>query len=175
MKPTAELNWDELDTTAADHLFVSLRAFIRSLSADKNQVDDIFQETVLRTKRSKNLSELESPLAYMITVSKSVLYDFQKKTTPQAVDIDDIGLQCEGGSPDSVYLNQQKLALVDEILSGMSALRRNIFLLRRVDGLSRDEIATKLDVNVEVVKKHLTRAMVELTVRLEEAGWIDEY
>lgn len=175
MKQTADLNWDELEGTDAEHLLTSLKTFIRSLSADKNQVDDIFQETVLRTKRSKKLSELESPLAYMITVSKSVLYDFQKKTTPQAVDIDEVSLHSDSASPDSVYLNQQKLALVDDILFGMSALRRDIFLLRRVDGLSRDEIATRLEVSVEVVKKHLTRAMVEITVRLEEAGWIDEH
>ncbi|TAP32728.1 hypothetical protein EYR97_16260 [Alteromonas sp. KUL42] len=56
----------------------------------------------------------------------------------------------------------------------MSPLRREIFLLRRVDGLARDVIARRLDVSVEVVKKHLTRAMVEITVKLEEAGWLED-
>ncbi|GEA07879.1 hypothetical protein KUL42_26400 [Alteromonas sp. KUL42] len=79
MKPAADLHWDELENSDVKDLLASLKAFIRSLTVDKSQADDIFQETVLRTKKSKHLSELDSPLAYMITVSKTVLYDFQKK------------------------------------------------------------------------------------------------
>ena len=70
---------------------------------------------------------------------------------------------------------QQKLDEVERILSAMAPLRRQVFLLRRIDGLSRDEIAEKLDISLEAVKKHLTRAMVELTVKLEEAGWSKDH
>jgi len=174
MKPAADLHWDELENNDVKDLLTSLKAFIRSLTADKSQADDIFQETVLRTKRSQQLSELESPLAYMITVSKTVLYDIQKKSVPHYVDIEEVSIQSDDNSPSNTYLNQQKLALVDNILLNMSPIRRDIFLLRRVDGLARDDIARRLDVSVEVVKKHLTRAMVEITLKLEEAGWLDD-
>ena len=174
MKPAADFYWDELENSDVKDLLASLKAFIRSLTVDKSQADDIFQETVLRTKRSKRLSELESPLAYMITVSKTVLYDLEKKSVPHCVDIEDISIQSDNYSPSNIYLNQQKLALVDRILLNMSPIRREIFLLRRVDGLGRDDIATRLGVSVEVVKKHLTRAMVEITLKLEDAGWLED-
>ena len=174
MKPSADLHWDELKNNDVKDLLTSLKAFIRSLTVDQSQADDIFQETVLRTKRSKRLSELESPLAYMITVSKTVLYDFQKKSVPQYVEIGEVSIQSDDYSPSNTYLNQQKLELVDYILLNMSPIRREIFLLRRVDGLARDDIARRLGVSVEVVKKHLTRAMVEITVKLEEAGWLED-
>ena len=174
MEPAADLHWDELENNDIKDLLVSLKAFIRSLTVDKSQADDIFQETVLRTKKSKRLSELESPLAYMITVSKTVLYDLKKKNIPQQVDIDSISIHSDNDSPDNTYLNQEKLALVDDVLLSMSPLRREIFFLRRVDGLARDDIARRLDVSVEVVKKHLTRAMVEITLKLEDAGWLDD-
>ena len=93
MKPSDDLNWHGLSRSEANVLWTSLRAFIRSLTFDSAQVDDIFQETVLRTRKSKCLSELDSPLAYMITVSKSVLYDFQRKSIPQADDIQTLELQ----------------------------------------------------------------------------------
>ena len=175
MKPSDDLNWHGLSRSEANVLWTSLRAFIRSLNFDSAQVDDIFQETVLRTRKSKCLSELDSPLAYMITVSKSVLYDFQRKSIPQADDIQTLELQSADESPDVAYLNQQKLDEVERILSAMAPLRRQVFLLRRIDGLSRDEIAEKLDISLEAVKKHLTRAMVELTVKLEEAGWSKDH
>ena len=100
MKPSDDLNWHGLSRSEANVLWTSLRAFIRSLTFDSAQVDDIFQETVLRTRKSKCLSELDSPLAYMITVSKSVLYDFQRKSIPQADDIQTLELQSADESPD---------------------------------------------------------------------------
>lgn len=155
MKPSDDLNWHGLSRSEANVLWTSLRAFIRSLTFDSAQVDDIFQETVLRTRKSKCLSELDSPLAYMITVSKSVLYDFQRKSIPQADDIQTLELQSADESPDVAYLNQQKLDEVERILSAMAPLRRQVFLLRRIDGLSRDEIAEKLDISLEAVKNTL--------------------
>lgn len=91
----------------------------------------------------------------MITVSKSVLYDFQRKSIPQADDIQTLELQSADESPDVAYLNQQKLDEVERILSAMAPLRRQVFLLRRIDGLSRDEIAEKLDISLEAVKNTL--------------------
>ncbi|MDC8830812.1 RNA polymerase sigma factor [Alteromonas gilva] len=171
MQPSININWQGISAADAEQLRTALKAFIYGLTHDSTQADDIYQETLLRTGRSTRFAELDNPLAYMITVAKSVLYDFQRKRTPNAVDIDSIDNESASDGPELAYLNQQKLACVERILSAMSPLRRQVFLLRRVDGMSRDDIAASLNISVEAVKKHLTRAMVELTLKLEEAGW----
>ena len=107
----------------------------------------------------------------MITVSKSVLYDHQRKKLPSSVDWQTEELEAANDSPEKSYHNAQKLAFIETVLADMTPLRREVFILRRVDGLSRDEIACTLNLSVEAVKKHLTRAMVELTLKLEAAGW----
>ena len=174
MQSGINIDWQSLTTAEAEQLRAALKAFIHGLAHDTAQADDIYQETLLRTGRSTRFSELENPLAYMITVAKSVLYDFQRKRTPNAVEIEHIDLEAANDGPELTYIQQQQLSCIEAILNTMSPLRREVFILRRVDGLTRDEIASRLDLSVEAVKQHLTRAMVELTLKLEAAGWTTE-
>lgn len=174
MQPGINIDWQCLTTTEAEQLSAALKAFIHGLTHDSAQADDIYQETLLRTGRSTRFSDLDNPLAYMITVAKSVLCDFQRKRIPNAVEIEHIDLEAANDGPELTFIQQQKLSSIEAILNNMSPLRREVFILRRVDGLTRDEIASRLDLSVEAVKKHLTRAMVELTVKLEAEGWITE-
>jgi len=168
-----EADWQGLVKSTTDQTQNALKAFICGLTSDPVVAEDVLQETLLRTSKSVKFAELENPLAYMITVAKSVLYDFQRKAVPNAVEWHCVDMEAANDSPDTQYQNASKLAFIETVLANMSALRRDVFIMRRVDGMSRDDIATALDISVEAVKKHLTRAMVELTLRLEEAGWAD--
>jgi RNA polymerase sigma factor (sigma-70 family) len=172
-QPPNTLDWQILSTDDGFERYNALRAFIRGLTNDNAVADDVLQETLLRTSKSAQYSELDNPLAYMITVAKSVLYDHQRKKLPASVDWQTEELEAANDSLENTYHNAQKLAFIETVLSDMSPLRREVFILRRVDGLSRDEIANTLNLSVEAVKKHLTRAMVELTLKLEAAGWVE--
>jgi RNA polymerase sigma-70 factor (ECF subfamily) len=164
-------NWLNFDTVEGRQLTRALLAYIRAQTRNPDLADDVFQETLLRTNKSANFDTLDNPVAYMITVAKSVIYDEQRKVQPQSLDWQNELLEAANDSLENNLLNEQKLQFIQQTLSNMSTLRRNVFVMRRVDGLSRDTIAKKLDISVEAVKKHLTRAMVELTLKLEDAGW----
>lgn len=171
--PPQQYLWQGLTDREGRKVRLALRSFIFGLTNDNALTDDVLQETLIRTSKSVRFSELDNPLAYMITVAKSVLYDFQRKKLPHPVDYQSVPLDAANDCPEQRYLDQQKLAFIEMALESMSPLRREVFLLRRVDGLSRDAIAEKLELSVEAVKKHLTRAMVELTLKLEDGGWTD--
>lgn len=166
-------DWQGITDPAAVQSRSALKAFIRGLTNDPVVAEDVLQETLLRTSKSVRFAELENPLAYMITVAKSVLYDFQRRAVPNAVDWQSEELEAANDSPETYYHNESKLAFIETVLAQMSPLRRDVFVMRRVDGMSRDDIAAALDLSVEALKKHLTRAMVELTLKLEEAGWTE--
>ncbi|MBU3020571.1 RNA polymerase sigma factor [Aestuariibacter sp. A3R04] len=171
--PPQQNQWQGLTDSEGRQARIALRSFILGLTNDSSVTDDVVQETIMRTSKSVRFSELENPLAYMITVAKSVLYDFQRKKLPNPVDYQSVALDAANDCPEQRYHDQRKLAFIEMVLADMSPLRREVFLLRRVDGLSRDAIARKLGLSVEGVKKHLTRAMVEITLKLEQAGWTD--
>lgn len=149
----------------------ALKAFIANLAKDPHIAEDILQETLIRTNKSANFNELNNPLAYMITVAKTVFYDIQRKAIPIDEDADTETLVAANDCLETQQLNQQKLAAIDTILQNMPALRRKVFVMRRLNGYSREQIARELDLSVEAVKKHVTRAMVDITLKLEDAGF----
>ncbi|MEI8650293.1 sigma factor-like helix-turn-helix DNA-binding protein [Paraglaciecola sp. Hal342] len=69
------------------------------------------------------------------------------------------------------YLNSEKVRIIAQLLEGMPPLRRKVFEMRRIEDKSREEIAQELDLSVEAVKKHINRAMVEVTLCAEKHGW----
>lgn len=61
---------------------------------------------------------------------------------------------------------RRALAAMDEALAALPARTREIFLLRRVDGLSHDQIARRLNVSVSTVEKHLVKAIRHCQARV---------
>jgi RNA polymerase sigma-70 factor (ECF subfamily) len=55
-------------------------------------------------------------------------------------------------------------------LDALPPKARATFMLHRRDGLSFDEIATELGISRPMVKKYLTKALLQLRLRLEKAG-----
>jgi RNA polymerase sigma-70 factor (ECF subfamily) len=74
----------------------------------------------------------------------------------------------ESNDPESKVITEQKLELVKQALDELPPLRRKVFELRRLEGLSREEISLKLDMSQESVKKHITRAMTQITLHVEK-------
>jgi len=61
--------------------------------------------------------------------------------------------------------------LLDRALAGIDPQLRAIFLLREVEGLSYDEIASALGIPMGTVASRLSRARDELQERLRMLGW----
>ena len=127
------------------------------------------QEALLRTLNRNNTSEIENLQAYINQVAKSVMYSDWQKNKSQQNNTDDIELFTdENRDPEAQSITEQKLDLVKNALQELPPLRRNVFKLRRIDGLSREEIAKQLNMSQESVKKHITRAMIQITLHIEK-------
>jgi RNA polymerase sigma-70 factor (ECF subfamily) len=148
-----------------------LRLFVLNRTRNTDLADDIVQETLLRTCHSSNLSSIKNPLAYMVTVSKTVLFDHWKSQPKTEPDVSLETLVDPIMPIEDQYLEGEKIKILANVLQNMPALRQKVFKMRRLDGMSREEIANELDISVEAVKKHINRAMVELTICAEKNDW----
>ena len=72
-------------------------------------------------------------------------------------------------SPEIQLMDSERLALVEIVVSGMSARRQAALRLHRYEGLSYEEIARRLSISSTAVKKHVARAVSEIAARLAEA------
>lgn len=154
-------------------LVPSLRSFVASRVSKPDVIDDVVQETLARTYKSADFSTMIKPLAYLITVANSVLADYWRRDKSECGELPEQVTEPHQ-SLEAQYIVQEKLVAISEVLDAMPPLRRKVFILRRFKGLTRSEIASQLDLNEEAVKKHITRAMLDITLASEQQGWLDD-
>ena len=135
---------------------------------DKSRAKDILQEAMLRLVEQSQKQALSNPLAYAFRVVDSVIYADARRTPANAEQLD-FDLKCDLPLADEILEQKQRVQIFQEALLKLSSVRRDIFLKRHFEGKSRQEIAEDMNLNVETVKKHLVRSMVELAGALTDA------
>ncbi|MEM8767444.1 MAG: sigma-70 family RNA polymerase sigma factor [Pseudomonadota bacterium] len=69
-------------------------------------------------------------------------------------------------SPERVIEVQEQLSIINEVLRGMPAGRREAFVMNRIDGMSKADVARKQGVSRAAVVKRLARAAAEINAAL---------
>lgn len=57
---------------------------------------------------------------------------------------------------------QQRLAILQNIIDLLPARCKQVFWLFKIEGLSQQEIADRLGISLNMIQKHLIRAMLDL-------------
>lgn len=153
------------------HYIPELRAFIASKTRDISKIDDATQETIARTYKSANIAVLKNPLAYMITVAKTVLYDQWKSSIDVDTSVDLDSISSTSSTIEQQHIDFEKIKAVSCALNKMPRLRRKVFEMRRLQGMPREQIAQELELSLDSVKKHINRAIVDITLHMENHGW----
>ena len=65
-------------------------------------------------------------------------------------------------NPLSILISQETVAEIEKVIDALPAQCKEVFSLTRLDGLSYQEIADKLDISINTVRTHITRAMTKL-------------
>ncbi|MFT4045373.1 MAG: sigma-70 family RNA polymerase sigma factor [Solimonas sp.] len=152
----------------------SIRRFILAKVSDHQAVDDLVQETLLRTLRSADRSKVGNASAYAVQVAKTVIVDhWHRERRDPSVEEPPVEQAADTPSPEDVQSQAQRFADLQQILAAMPPQRREAFVRRRLHDQSREEIARAMDLSVEAVKKHISRAIVDVTAAMTARGWND--
>ena len=133
-----------------------VRYFSRA-TGEREVARDLTQEVFLRVSRTAVPSAQDSQLAgWLFKIARNVALDHhrQRRRRPEA-DLAAAPEQTADGG-------QQMAVALAEALAALSELDRDVFLLREVSGLSRDEIAIACDLTSDAVRSRIHRARLEL-------------
>ena len=146
-----------------------LLGYIARRHGDPSRAEDILQQTLLMVMEQSRKQTIEQPLAYAYRVADSLIYAQARKDRREE-ELGDEDYGCDLPLADEVLEQKQRVAIFETALRGLSPVRRDIFMRRHMQGQSRQQIADDLEMGLEAVKKHLVRAMAELTLVMDEAG-----
>jgi RNA polymerase sigma-70 factor (ECF subfamily) len=133
---------------------------------------DLAQEVFVRIYQNLAVCpDEEGFLPWIIRITRNVCIDHlrRKNARPPMQDVaaEDLpSLRASGGDPLQAYAEDSRKRLIHRALREMTELNREIILLRDIQGLALEEIASQLQVPIGTVKSRSNRARIELARRL---------
>nr|WP_277611227.1 sigma-70 family RNA polymerase sigma factor [Microbulbifer celer] len=137
--------------------------FIRNRVRDPNDVEDVYQEAMLRLARQIQGSPWpDQPVSYLYRIIINVINDDLRRSRPMD-NFDEIdggeGLPGDLPPPDQQLHDQRCLALVSKELNALPPHTKTIIIMRKLHGMTNIEIARRMGFTAKGVEKQLNRAL----------------
>jgi RNA polymerase sigma-70 factor (ECF subfamily) len=150
-----------------------LRRFLLSRVRNSADVPDLVQEVYLRMLRIPDHDVIRSPEAYLFTVAQHVAHQhlIRQSNVAPPTELQDMLVELAEipNDPAGELSALQSLEELEQALHRLSPRERATFLYHRRDGLTLQEIADRFGVSRQMVKKYLTKAVLELRKNLRDA------
>jgi len=137
---------------------------------------DLAQETFVQIYRNRHrLPDEPGLLPWMLRIARNLCMDLfrRRKARPPAWDIPVEELDhwhAHEEDPGQLLHDQARKAMVHRALQELTDLNREMILLKDIQGLTLDDIATLLDIPLGTVKSRSNRARLELAEKLLAMG-----
>ena len=153
--------------------------FLLSSLAERDAAESLTQECFLKAWSARHQFRGDSSLSTWLTrIAVNLMRDhlrsrslrFWQKTRGSSLDVLDISDWIPDGrsSPESLAVAHQRVAAVWRTVEKLSAQQRTVFVLRFVEEMELDEIASTIGMNLSTVKAHLYRALAIIRERMGE-------
>lgn len=151
---------------------LSLKRFITRFMRSRPDVEDIAQEAFLRAFAVERTREIERPKSFLFRIAKHVALSQLERKSRQITGYigngdDWMDMQTADSAEDEISA-RQILGLHCEVVAELGPQCRQVFLLRKVHGLSHKEIGAHMGISVSTVEKHLIKAVEKLDRYISE-------
>jgi RNA polymerase sigma factor (sigma-70 family) len=143
----------------------ALRRWLEQKQMRGIDVDDIVQDTYATLARLESVAGIRNPKAYVYQTaySHALVYLRRARTISIQTVADIDGVLGEGSpSAEKIVADRQELTLAAAVLDGLPHRCREVFVLRKIHGLSQREVAARLGITEGTVEKQVHKALRRL-------------
>ncbi|GHD69984.1 sigma-70 family RNA polymerase sigma factor [Jeongeupia chitinilytica] len=162
------MHWYGLDLRWA---YAELLPGLRRQTGCLHHAWDILHDALLRYALTRTRTQIAQPHAYLRTVIGAVLVDHHREQRRFVALPDDAGASDTvpaEPSAETVAALRQRLAILQRVLDALPPRCREVFWLFRIESHTQGEIALKLGISVNMVERHVMRALVDLRTVKEQ-------
>lgn len=140
---------------------------LKSIEVAEEIIQDVFVSMFIRRKEIRLQSNLE---AYLKTALKYKIYNTYRSQQTHLDHLDAIisASDIKPPMPDALLEAKELRERITRVASKMPDKCREVFLLSRLDQLSHQAIADKLEISVSTVKKHITKAIRIMKIEFQD-------
>ncbi len=147
-----------------------LTQFLRHNWRDQSDIEDLLHDIYAKVYDAARRQLPDNPKAFVFTTARNLLSNRirERAVIPiEAVsDLDALNVAIETPGPERSVIARDELRHLSAAIEKLPARGREVVMMRRVEGLSRAEIAERMGISQEAVSVHLSRAMDALTTIL---------
>ena len=150
-----------------------LRAWLSRRPLGGLEPDDVIQEAFAKLVVMASVEGIRDPRTYLFQVAKSVVAGHLRSHKVVAITISDMDILDLAGDEPSAEVQLSDRQELRRLAQGIAALpepTRTIFRLRRVEQLPQREIAQRLRMPESTVEKHVSRAILQMSILLGRGG-----
>lgn len=140
----------------------ALKRFIARFVQGSHDVDDVAQEAFLRAYSVEAQRPIEQPKSYLFRIAKNVALDQlrqrSRKPTVYLGDFESPDVLGSESTLEDELMAQQTLGIHCAAVASLPEKCRKVYLMRKVYGMRYKEIAETLDITVNTVEAHMTKA-----------------
>lgn len=144
----------------------ALRRYLGRFFRRSQDVEDMLQEVFVRAYAAEARGPILLPRAYLFRVAKHVsLNEIARRKNSETQSVEDFADPDVVGSGNQPGVEQQvdgrrQLALFANALASLPSQCRKVLVLKKIEGLSQKEIASRLGIAESTVEKHLAKALL---------------
>lgn len=148
-------------------LYLFLYRLLKSTQDAEEIVQDTFVKIWEKRLRFREEYTFES---YLFKIAKNSFLNYNRKKVNTRIFHEQYGLllDIKQNTTEDYLIFKETQEIIDSIIQEMPPKRREIFILQKVEGLSRKEIAEKLDISVITVDSHLLKANAHFKEKLKK-------
>jgi RNA polymerase sigma-70 factor (ECF subfamily) len=154
----------------------ALRAYLRRRFPDATEVDDLVQESYLRMLRARKIGPIASAKAYLFTTARNLAFAlFRRPKIFSTIPVTDLAASRiiqEGADVVEQVSTSQEIAFLLDAIDALPNRCREIFILRKLHGLSQKEIAAQLTLSEQTVQVQVARGAKKCAHFLRQHGLI---
>lgn len=155
----------------------AIRRTIAKYRSNFADIDEISQDVFLTAFAIELKEEVRAPDRLLLRIAKHLAIDQARKKinkTSRSIE-DSVDLTAyedeQQISPEKILDAKEKLLIFSEAIAGLKPELRQVFAMRRIDGLKYDQIATRLNVSKSSVEKRMAAAMKECESHFKKRGY----
>ncbi|HDS1817368.1 MAG: sigma-70 family RNA polymerase sigma factor [Pseudomonas sp.] len=154
-----------------EHYYRELVGFLSARLGSRQAAEDVAHDAYLRVLERTDAQRIEHPRAFLYRTALNLVVDRHRRhqvRQAEPLEVLDSDERWHSPAPSLDIQLDQRLALMQRALDELGKVCRDCFLLRKLDGLSHQQIAERLGVSRSVVEKHIVNAMKHCRVRMRE-------
>jgi RNA polymerase sigma factor (sigma-70 family) len=141
----------------------AVRAWLRRWTGRDQDIDDVIQEAYCRLAAMDDVTHVGNGRAYLFQTTRNIVLEQVRRSKivriDNVTDMSSLAVVDEAPPMDRVVSGVRELQRVERLIERLPAKCRQVFILRRIHGVSQREIGRMLGLTQATVEKQATRGL----------------